>query len=339
MKTIVFFESLLSFRGTTVAIYDYADYNETLLGNRSVIMSLTTNKQPAISKFRERFNDRVYLISNWTERDQILADEKVDIWYELGYGTPPDRPPLPKGIWTSYHAVFDMSRPHGDSYGGISQALIDYYKTDVPCVPHMIRVDQEEKDNLRKELNIPENALVFGYYGGEKSFDIEYVWFVIWFLVFHGCPNHYFIFMHTHRWTCAHPQIIQLPGTTDMKRKAQFINTCDAMLHARDQGETFGLSIGEFSTMNKPIIVHGHNRETFKDQNLGALGWCDNHLRILGDKCIKYNSPRELYLILRNFKKPSPGEDWNAYRDYTPEKVMERWNEVFVVPSEKKVLL
>lgn len=36
--------------------------------------------------------------------------------------------------------------------------------------------------------------------------------------------------------------------------KTTFINTCDAMLWARHDGETFGLAIGEFSSKNKPVI-------------------------------------------------------------------------------------
>ena len=38
--------------------------------------------------------------------------------------------------------------------------------------------------------------------------------------------------------------------------KVSFINTCDCMIHARTDGETFGLAIAEFSTLNKPIISH-----------------------------------------------------------------------------------
>ena len=329
MKTVAFFETLLSFRGTTIAIYDYAHYNEKILGNKSIIVTMAYKKHQALEKFQARFP--TYLVHNWEERDEILIKENVNVWYELKYGNPTNIPPPPKGIRVVNHAVFNMSQPHGDVYAGVSEGLIDFYRTpdkpDVPCVPHMINVPSVEGD-LREELMIPSDGIVFGYYGGENSFDIEYVWFVIWYLVFHGCTKHYFVFMNTHRLTCAHPQIIQIPGTTDMTRKAKFINTCDAMLHARDQGETFGLAVGEFSSCNKPVIVNGHNRGTFGHQG-DACGWCDNHLRILGDKAIKYNSAQELYYILKDFK-PQPEMDWNAYREYTPEKIMAKFDEIFL---------
>ena len=38
-----------------------------------------------------------------------------------------------------------------------------------------------------------------------------------------------------------------LPPTTDVERKVKFINTSDAFLHARTQGESFGMAVGEFS--------------------------------------------------------------------------------------------
>ena len=42
MKRVVFFVNQLCGRGTTDMIYNYAKYNEVLLGNKSIIMTLTT---------------------------------------------------------------------------------------------------------------------------------------------------------------------------------------------------------------------------------------------------------------------------------------------------------
>jgi hypothetical protein len=39
MKTIAFLSNKLTLRGTEVALYDYADYNEKILGNKSVIIT------------------------------------------------------------------------------------------------------------------------------------------------------------------------------------------------------------------------------------------------------------------------------------------------------------
>jgi len=75
----------------------------------------------------------------------------------------------------------------------------------------------------------------------------------------------------------------------DINKKVEFINTCDAMIHARQMGETFGNAIAEFSIKNKPIIT--------------SRGYDNNHLHILKDKAIIYNqnNVEEIYNIFKNF--------------------------------------
>jgi len=326
MKTVAFFESTLNLRGTSIAMYDYAHYNEVLLGNRSIIISIWGNTHNALQKFQDRFP--VFLVKNTLERDQVIAIEKVDVFYEIKYGNVVSDIPPPKGARVVNHAVFDTKTPHGDVFAGISQSLInaDHSETtQIPCVPHMINLPTHITGNLREELQIPDDAIVFGYYGGNDSFNIEYVWSVIWDIVTQY-KQYYFIFMNVWRCVGEHKQIITLPGTYDMERKVKFINTCDAMLHARSSGETFGLAVGEFSTMNKPIIVHGYYG---KPSRIDSVWWCDNHLQILKDKAIIYNSKEELQSILLSFRS-DPTIDYNAYRDYTPEKVMTKFQEVFL---------
>ena len=93
------------------------------------------------------------------------------------------------------------------------------------------------------------------------------------------------------------------------------------MIHARNEGESFGLSCGEFSIRNKPVITWNGSRER-------------SHIEILGDKGIYYNNEGDLYEIMSNFWKqlitPGISQDWNAYKDYTPEKVMKIFNEVYL---------
>ena len=107
-----------------------------------------------------------------------------------------------------------------------------------------------------------------------------------------------------------------------VKNKIGFINTCDAFLHARSMGETFGLAIAEFSTKNKPIIT----------KSTVSTPWCDNaHIEILGDKAILYDSYEDIYSILTNFYDIlNKHDDWNCYREYTPEKIMSIFDEVFI---------
>ena len=81
------------------------------------------------------------------------------------------------------------------------------------------------------------------------------------------------------------------------------------MIHARGMGETFGLSIAEFSLKNKPIITCP----------CGDL----EHIKILGDNAIQYNSKCELISIFQNIKSIiNSKNDWNAYALYTPTYIM-----------------
>ena len=102
-----------------------------------------------------------------------------------------------------------------------------------------------------------------------------------------------------------------------LDEKVKFINTTDAMLWARQDGETFGISIGEFSTKNKPVIA----------MKIGDIA----HVYLLVDKAIWYNDSNSLYNILLNFNPEVERiKDWNAYKNFTPEKVMETFKKVYL---------
>ena len=167
-------------------------------------------------------------------------------------------------------------------------------------------------ENLRNHLQIPQDAFVFGRYGGSSDFNISIAHqAIIEYLNINS--NTYFLFMNTNKFY-EHPRIIYLDRNIDLIYKSKFINSCNAMIHARDIGETFGLSIAEFSIKNKPVITCP----------CGDL----EHIKILGDKAIKYSSKEELIAIFKNINFITNSRiDWNAYTNYTPEKVMNLFND------------
>ena len=85
------------------------------------------------------------------------------------------------------------------------------------------------------------------------------------------------------------------------------------MLYGRSGGETFGLSCGEFSLCNKPVIgrANEHSR---------------SHLIILGDDMIKHNNYDELFEILTNWTAYKKDVSSNGYKKYTPQYVMNIFN-------------
>jgi hypothetical protein len=69
------------------------------------------------------------------------------------------------------HAVFSCDYKHGDKYIAVSDFV---YRQGGKCeavVSHMVWLPDDRVDSLRIELNIPTEALVFGWYGGHDAWD------------------------------------------------------------------------------------------------------------------------------------------------------------------------
>ena len=153
------------------------------------------------------------------------------------------------------------------------------------------------------------NAKVFGRHGGYDTFDIGIVHNTIYNIAKNN-SNIYFLFLNTKKFCVELPNIIHLNTIIDLNHKRKFINTCDAMIWGRTGGETFGLSIAEFSICNKPVIAC----------KCGDLA----HVEFLKDKGMWYNSTNELVELIVNFKRENI--DYNMYKDYTPDKVIKIFN-------------
>ena len=323
MKTIAFFVRHFTERGTEVAIYDYARYNEEILGNKSIIMCFTENHQQAIGFPTERiswnkFNSRFPIIelNKIDEVSKYISLHNIDFFYTLTYGGAGDIYNFDnKDIWknckTIKHCVFQTNAPEADFYIGISEHLNSRFNTNIPVIPHIVSLPEFDQ-NLRNKLNIPTDAVVIGRYGGIDEFNISIAHEAIK-QTLDNDSTIYFLFMNTSEFY-NHPRIIYLPKELDLIKKTEFINTCDAMIHAREIGETFGLSVAEFSIKNKPIITCTR----------GDL----EHIKILGDKAILYKSTNDLIDILKNIKTIKDSRtDWNAYSYYSPENIMKLFND------------
>ena len=112
-----------------------------------------------------------------------------------------------------------------------------------------------------------------------------------------------------------HNQVIFLDFMED-KDLPKFIDTCDAMLHARLSGETFGSAIAEFSAANKPVMTFSKSKDI-------------EHIKILKDKALLYKNEKDLFMIIRDLPiNINKKNDWNAYFDYEPEKVMKDFERI-----------
>lgn len=315
---IAFLESFLNIRGTSVALHDYAHFNETILGNESIILTEPYHHRAwhhdssveVQDKFRRRF--QVFTFTNEQEIQAILRDQKVDVLYSIKCGPRVGYCDVLPNVKNIIHVVFEPSDPRGDVYCVISDFLNERSGTNFPVLPHIVHLP-DTTENFRQAFNIPEDAIVFGRYGGILEFDVGYVHSAVRRLS-QEFPNIYFLFMNTPEFIPPCSNVIFLEKTTDMMRKATFVNTCDAMIYARAQGETFGLAIGEFSCKNKPIFAP----KDAPDQM---------HHRILRDNAVWFENEQDCYEKMRDFRRDD-SKDWNMYKDYAPERVMEIFKEL-----------
>lgn len=311
MVKIAFHDNILCERGTTVSLYDYAFYNKHYLKNESIIIYQNSDKnvEEVIKKFNKEFT--LYSYDDWKSVDYILQTEKCDILYmqksgEYDY----KKSSYCKNI---IHCVFNTQDYSNTIFGKISDSFGDNCNT----VPYMVNIPNINT-NIREFLNIPENAFVFGRYGGYDQFDIEYVHNTIDILS-ELYPDIYFLFANTQKFCKPKNNIIHLEKIINLEKKTEFINSCDVMIHARKMGETFGASIAEFSSRNKPILTCNSGDKA--------------HLDILKNNCFIYNDAVSLYNIMIYLSNNRLGlleKNWNMYDYYNPKNIMDIFDKQFI---------
>jgi hypothetical protein len=332
MKKILFTEPLFSLTGTTNAVIDYALANKNILKNLSYaafgrLISTSTSEihwqQPEISvKVTEALENLkkempVFLYNSKQELQNFINEHQIEYVYQQTAGDYQNN--LFEGVKNCIHAVFPQSESnkHGDRYAFISSWLSEECSQNrIPFVPYIVNGPAEDlvKNTLFRDLlNIPQDATVFGRIGSYNEFNIDFVKEVIIDLV--QKYNHlYFIFVNTKKFY-DHPQIVHIPAINNVYEKFQFIFNCDAMIHARFRGETFGLAIAEFSSSNKPVLTFLNSYERA-------------HIQALGDKGIYYSNNQELESSILNFKPCDA--DYNCYKQYNSNNVINQFNNVFL---------
>jgi len=272
---------------------DYAQGNQEVLGNQSFFLMPWregAEQHPVTQRMREIALLRFYRTPE--EREGILQEEKADLFYCIKNGF--NDGVFSRKVSTGIHAIFRESEFHGDVYAYVSPWLSDvmaYGKA--PWVPHMVRLAEDGGrgsvgGGQWADVVVPKDAIVFGRHGGDDSFDIPWVQKAV-VETAKERSDIWFLFMNTRTFSGAEgvPNIRFLPATADPILKRQFLNTCDAMLHGRMRGETFGLSCLEFAMLDKPVLTYANSPEKA-------------HLEILGDSAVAYRSASELRELLRH---------------------------------------
>jgi glycosyltransferase involved in cell wall biosynthesis len=317
-KTIIFHDNNLTLRGTSVALYLYAHYNEKILGNKSIIFSKPDDN---LNKAKNKFIDRFETYFGWWSNsglDDEMTHHKADYYYSIRAGNSSDGN-LPKKFPSLVHAVFRNNDPHGSKYAYVSDWLAkdQGYNPETHSIPHIVEPLPKPSYDLRSKLGITKDKIIFGCYGGSTEFNIGWVHETIKKIA-NERSDIIFLFMNINSFMNNHPNIIHLPGTYILEEKSSFIHACDAMIHARLSGETFGLACAEFSICNKPVITYGLSSEA-------------SHISILKEKGVYYTNPDSLYDILNNFQNYKLYDDYyQIYQIFNPELIMNKFKKIFL---------
>jgi len=310
MKRIVFFVNQLCGRGTTDMIYNYAKYNEVLLGNKSIIMTLTTpfhdhkHNQESIKTIQDELE--VVYVDGYDKIDTLKYN--TDIFYVLKQGYNDEA--VMSDVKNLIHSVFPSNDPHGNEYFYISKYCADMFRWDNWIEPIIDIKTLRHEENWRSKFGIKESDIIFGRSGGYKEFDIQFVKDEV-VEILKNNKNIHFWFTNTEKFY--DHKNIKYFDFLDKRDLISFINSCDCMLHARKDGECFGLSIAEFSMCNKPVITYTKSNHMAHTQYLSTF--------------FGYDTQSELHKILTTFH-PDPTKNWNFYNEFSPNNIMQKFNKL-----------
>lgn len=315
MTKILFHSNQLGERGTEVAMFDYAYYSKYNLGIDCHVAYNVAKPKDTLSKFSDHFKILPYY--NFDEVNKYISNNKIDWLYAIKGGKKDDV--IAKDAKTFVHTVFQRHEPHGDKYVFISEWLAKKmgYNKELDYLPFIVTLPNVNY-NYRIELDIPSTAMVLGRHGGNTEFNIPFVHQEI-IEAIHNNPNLYFVFLNTDIFYI-HERIKYLPKTTDRFLIRKFINTCDFMIHARQNGESFGLAIAEFLYSNVPVIT--------------MYGGMDHaHIDMCKRAGIFYANATQLKLILNNLPDIKQHISKNFYlpdlvHQFTPSLVIDKFERI-----------
>lgn len=328
---LLFQAEQLNYRGTTSSVLDFANYNQTILGNESIIAfsnekveGLDVGSVPeVIDQVKRDF--KVVTYSSNEELNRIAAD--YDFVYSQRAGEKVDSHTQRKNAvidTTKFgvHCVFQWYDPHGDVYAYISEWMAKRVSKmygvgkELPWVPLIVSMPEPNHDT-RSFFNIPKDKFVIGRHGGFNTLDIKETIDAI-IRVAETRDDIVFLFANTKPFA-NHKNIIFGPPFMGPQQKANYIGACDAMIHGRFLGESFGLSIAEFLFQNKPVLAWNG-------------GFDQNHIETLAPYDLLYGaSVDDIYNKIVSLKdNPKNLYYKGAVDKYSPYNVMQQFKRVFL---------
>jgi hypothetical protein len=317
-----FHSKQLTERGTEVAMFEYALGAQRLLGHEARVF-IPANPGKVIPTVKERFDEHFEVVI-YKDSKEIACDALV----VMKRGWPGQ---VTETIPELNHSFLEASSPHGHRFAVISDWIAGTARHELtlprgrmvrvpklrkpPVIPYILHMPPSDGD-MRAELRIPEDAIVFGRHGGVGTFNVPFVFGAIrealerrddiWFVLINVEP-----FVESDR-------VIRLPLTVDRADLRRFIDTCDYMLHAHTKGETFGLAPLEFALAGAPVL-------TWLDSERKA------HIDILDeDLLLGYRTQDDVLRLLTTLPRREAPVASDLGACFSSERVMATFDEVFL---------
>jgi hypothetical protein len=304
----------LNERGMSVALHDYAQGAQNILGHEAFVFYSAAGSAPDVV---EKFGRTLNLVPVAQGQDPRTVSEpyRLDFCYYIREGRQ-DQFNIAAGR-SGVHAVFRHFEPHGDVYAYVSDWLAGWMSGGLaPAVPHIVELP-EPQGTLRQQLGLPEDAFVVGRYGGFDQFNLPFAHHAVRDAL-ERRSNLHFLFVNTEKFL-DHPRALFLPAIVDPQEKARFIATCDAGINAKKIGESFGLAIAEFLMFGKPVFSW-------------AGGMDQNHVAMTPKAEWIYRTRRDLLRLLTDYAPSLHDADIAraSVAGFRPGPVMKTFENVFL---------
>ena len=132
MKTVAFYQPFMNERGTCVAMYDYAHFNQTLLGNKSFFIYDSLDKRneaKGLKRICDNFDTYDIQCANYdadnpqirvSKLDEVLERNKADYIYICKSGYNDQIIPTKAKVLIQVVGMVDPKESHGDVWAYVS---------------------------------------------------------------------------------------------------------------------------------------------------------------------------------------------------------------------------
>ena len=324
MAKILMSPVVIEGRGTTASTYEYALCLNNLGHDVSFAYDLSRheNSNKAINFLKKDFRLLPYIdFHSFAKKNGNLFDY---VYYPKAGDNDGKLFPNTKNY---IHVVFQCYEPHGDKYAYISKWLADTMfkkfgnlhttgsqsQKMFEFIPHIINMPSYS-NNLRKKYGIPEGAFLGCRIGGYDTFDLNFVKWCIEYLV--KKYNFYFIFVNTKKFSHS-KNLVFIEELYDKQQKADILRMSDYFIHARYEGESFGVAIVEALQMGLPVLTW--------------YGGADRNHTYLVDKTFQYKNRFDLIKKITDISEGRLSNLNNFGDEYRPALVMEKFLQVFSI--------